>query len=155
MLHARTARALSKTRDRRACAHELDAARDQYSAGTHDDDPEWIYWMTAREIELLSASCALELDDPGRALQHFAEAHRAEPGSEFSSAKDDIIWLAREAKTHLALGDVDAACEVASSAYQDNTLINSARSSDELADFRVSLKPHRHARAAREYLSLA
>ncbi|MFD0386530.1 hypothetical protein ACFQ2B_40760 [Streptomyces stramineus] len=39
MLHARAARALSKTGARTACARELDAARDAYAQGTHDDDP--------------------------------------------------------------------------------------------------------------------
>ncbi|MER7128159.1 hypothetical protein [Streptosporangium saharense] len=52
MLHARAARALSKTpHGRTACAHELSLARESFARGAHDDDPPWIYWMTEGEIE--------------------------------------------------------------------------------------------------------
>jgi hypothetical protein len=64
MLHARAARALSKTGDRTACWRELDAARTEYARGPHDDDPSWSYWLNPGEIEMLAGSSALDLDDP-------------------------------------------------------------------------------------------
>jgi hypothetical protein len=45
MLHARAARALSRTGDRTGCWRELDAARTEYARGPHDDDPSWSYWL--------------------------------------------------------------------------------------------------------------
>jgi hypothetical protein len=64
MLHARAARALSKTGDHTACWRELDAARIEYARGPHDDDPPWSYWLTPGEIEMLAGSSALNLNAP-------------------------------------------------------------------------------------------
>ena len=57
MLHARAARALSKTGEHTACQRELDAARTEYSRGPHDDDPPWSYWLNEgvmRSVKLSS-----------------------------------------------------------------------------------------------------
>lgn len=155
MLHARSARALAKAGDRQASIRALDAARDAFAAGSHDDDPAWVYWFDAREVETHSASCALDLGDADRALEFYGSARTLAGDMGLSHARDNLLWLTREAKAHLALGDADAACATAGQAVQENTLLNSARSTDELADFRSKLLPYRDTAAAREFLSLA
>ncbi|TQE33079.1 transcriptional regulator [Streptomyces ipomoeae] len=154
MLHARAARALSKTGDRTACWRELDAARSEYARGPHDDDPPWSYWLNAGEIEMLAGSAALDLNDPHRALDHFARAHHVRYAAD-GFARDHVLYLTRTARAHLQLGDLDAACAVAAEAFTQNTTLNSSRPSDALDDLRDELEPHRHIRAVQDFLLLS
>jgi tetratricopeptide (TPR) repeat protein len=153
MLHARAARALSKTGDLAGCAGELDAARDAYAAGAHDDDPPWAYWLTAGEIEMLAGSSALDLHDPARALTHFAAARQAAYSSD-GYVRDNALYLARAAHAHLALGDLEAACSTAAEALSQNDSVDSLRPSNALGDFRDRLAPYHSARVVREFLSI-
>lgn len=148
MLHARAGRALSKTGDVQGCARELDSARDAFAQGSRDDDPPWIYWMTADEIARTAGSSALELGDPRRAIEHYAAATTG------SYARDNALALARAAEAYLTLGDVDAACTTATQAFTLGGDVNSNRPVEALSDFRELLAPHRDARAARDYLEL-
>lgn len=149
MLHARAARALSKTGDRTGCARELDAARTTYAAGAHDDDPAWSYWMSDGEIEMLAASSALDLGDPRRALVHF-DAARAAAYAADGYVRDNALYLARAAGAHLDLGDLDAACTTATQALEHS--VDSARPTGALTDLRRRLLPHRRATAVRDFL---
>lgn len=152
MLHMRAGRALSKTGDRMGSARELEAARQAYAAGSHDDDPQWAYWMSAPEIEMIAASSALELDDPRQALTSFAAARDSSYAAD-GYARDNALFLARSADAHLRLGDVDAACSAASQALDQSDGVDSARPSGALSDFRLSLAPYRASRSAQEFLA--
>ncbi|MFI9206391.1 tol-pal system YbgF family protein [Streptomyces sp. NPDC053048] len=154
MLHARAARALSKTGDRKACARELDAARDAYAHGTHDDDPPWSYWLDAGEIEMLSGSSALDLGDPRTALHYFEAAYKAAYATD-GYVRDHALYLTRAAQAHLDLGDLDAACATATKALTQTDGVDSSRPSDALDGIRSQLMPHRHVRAVRQFLSLS
>ncbi|GAA3084060.1 tetratricopeptide (TPR) repeat protein [Kribbella aluminosa] len=152
MLHLRAGRALSKVGDRKGSALELSAARDAYAAGPSDDDPPWSYWISEGEIEMVSASAALELGDPQQALTHFAAARQGTYSTE-GYARDNALYLVRAADAHLRLGDVDSACAVAEEALDQSDSVGSARPASALSDFRAQLKPHREVRSAREFLA--
>ncbi|MFE2534949.1 transcriptional regulator [Streptomyces sp. NPDC059371] len=154
MLHARAARALSKTGDRAACWHELDAARTQYACGPHENDPPWSYWLNPGEIEMLAGSSALDLHDPRRALTHFEHARTARYEAD-GYVRDHVLYLTRTARAHLQLGDLDATCAVASNAHAQNAMLSSARPTDALDDLRDELLPHQHVRAVKEFLQLS
>jgi hypothetical protein len=154
LLHARAGRALSKTGDLKGCAREIDAARDAFAQGSHDDDPPWAYSITEGEIEMLAGSSALDLGDPHRALHSFAAAQQAEY-STAGHVRDSLLYLTRTARAHLELGDLDAACATAAEAFHQNTSVNSSRPSDALDDLRTQLAPHRNVRAVRDFLLLS
>ncbi|MFF3146019.1 transcriptional regulator [Streptomyces sp. NPDC057927] len=151
MLHARAARALSKTGERTACQRELDAARTEYARGPHDDDPPWSYWLNPGEIEMLAGSSALDLDDPRRALTHFDQARHVQYAAD-GYVRDHVLYLTRTARAHLQLGDLDAACAVATDAFTQNATLNSSRPSDDLDDLRDELTPHRHVPVVQDFL---
>lgn len=154
MLHARAARALSKTGDRTGCWRELDAARTEYARGPHDDDPSWSYWLNPGEIEMLAGSSALDLDDPRRALTHFEQARHVQYSAD-GYARDHVLYLTRTARAHLRLGDLDAACAAATDAFTQNVTLNSSRPSDALDDLRDELAAHRHVGPVRDFLQLS
>lgn len=153
-MHATAARAHAKTPyGRYACVRELEKARTAVAAGSHDDDPPWIYWITRPEIEMMAASAALDLGDPRRALDFFRGARTADYADAY--AKNDAIHLVWTADAYLALGEIDAACETALEAYLKGKEIDSARQSGALTDFRTRLKAkHRGSRTAKDFLDL-
>jgi tetratricopeptide (TPR) repeat protein len=155
ILHARTARALSKTPDGRAgCARELTAARDAVAAGPSDDDPAWSYWVTPAEIEMLAGSSALDLGDSRQALRCFDAARDADYNAN-GYVRDNALFLTRAAEAHLALGNVTEACGLASQALTQNTDIESARPAGAIASFRRQLKPYQSVPEARDFLELS
>ncbi|WP_158575924.1 hypothetical protein [Streptomyces corynorhini] len=153
-LHARAARALSKTGELKSCAHELDAARDAYATGPHDDDPPWAYSLTAGEIEMTAGSCALDLKDPGRALAHFTAAQASEFATT-GNVRDSLLYLTRAAQAHLALGDLDATCATATEVFNENNAVGSSRPSDALSSLRDQLITHRDVGVVRDFLNLS
>lgn len=139
MLHARTARALSKTpHSKQACVRELDAARDAFTQGPHDDDPSFIYWMTEGEIEMLAGSCALDLGEPDQALTFFDAAHAADY-SAGGYIRDQALFLTRRAEALLALGQVEEACATAREAFEQSGDVDSTRPSGAITEFRKRL----------------
>lgn len=153
MLHAFAGCALSRTGDRSQAAREFDAAREAMSAGVHDDDPAWIYWMTDAEVGMLAGSAAHDLGDYRLAVDHYATARQSYDAHTY--VRDTALFLAREARAHLALGDVETACATATQALTFGGEISSARPSDTLSDFRAELIPHRNVMAARDFLELS
>ena len=154
MLAARTARALSKTRASRECAHQLAIARTALDKGVHDDDPKTLYWVDYGEIEMIAGSAALQLSDPDEALRCFEAAMSAAyPGDE-EYPRSHAIYLARAAEAHLARGDLDAAVSTARHSARCLGTVDSARSSSELAALRTQLADYVGYRAVREFLEV-
>jgi tetratricopeptide (TPR) repeat protein len=155
ILHARTARALSKTPGAKAgCARELTAARDAVAAGPSDDDPAWSYWVTPAEIEMLAGSCALDVGDPRQALRCFDAARDADYNAN-GYIRDNALFLTRAAEAHLALGNVTQACGLAGQALAQNTDIESARPAGAIASLRQQLQPYQSVPEARDFLELS
>jgi len=152
MLAARSARALSKTGDRRATAHMLHTARTELDQGPHPDDPPTLYWVTEGEIEMIAGSCALELGDPAEAIRRFDTAISADYRGEDQYPRSHAIYMARAAEAHLAMRDLDAAVDRASHAMRCLDGVDSARSKSTLAGLRKKLKGHGEVPLVREFL---
>lgn len=149
ILHAREARALSKLTDVQRCYRALDAAFESLTT-TCDHEPEWCYWINNTEIHMLAGSCALDLGDPRRALEHFTTAQTGFDTGNFPGGA--AIYLARAAEAHLALGDLEAAADLGAEALRCHTTIDSARGDQTLTNLRAKLARHGHNPAVREFL---
>ncbi len=104
---------------------------------TCDHEPQWCYWINSTEIHMLAGSCALDLGDPRRALDHFTTAHTAFDTGDFPGGA--AIYLARAAEAHLALGERDAAAGLGTQALRCHTTIDSARGDQTLTSLRTKL----------------
>ncbi|MFC4016275.1 tetratricopeptide repeat protein [Nonomuraea purpurea] len=152
MLATRAARSHSKAGDRRACARALHQARDLLSAGPHDDDPPYLYWVDLGEIEMIAGSSALQLGDPREAIRRFDAAIDANYAGDDQYPRTHAIYLARAADAHLALRDLDQAVAVAEHAVRCLGGVDSARSSATLEGLRDNLAEHRHVPVIRDFL---
>ncbi|MBV9012941.1 MAG: hypothetical protein JO272_12990 [Pseudonocardiales bacterium] len=152
ILHAREARALSKLNDPRRCYRALDAAFGSLTTG-RDDEPTWCYCINDSEIRMLAGSCALDLGDPRRALEHVATAQGAFDADSFPG--DAAIYLARAAQAYLALGDLDAAAALGTQALHCHTSVDSARGDQTLASLHAKLARYGKIPTVREFLEQA
>lgn len=152
MLAARSARALSKTGDRRAAAHMLYEAREALDRGPHPDDPATLYWVTEGEVEMIAGSCALELGDPAEAIRRFDAAINADYRGDDLYPRSHAIYLARAAEAHLTMRDLDAAVQRATHAMRCLGGVDSARSTSTLAGLRTKLGGHGAVPVVRDFL---
>ncbi|MFF2615917.1 helix-turn-helix domain-containing protein [Kitasatospora sp. NPDC058046] len=155
MLAARTARAMSKTTAKAATGRQLRLAHDMLDRGPQDDEPEFLYWVTRSEVEMIAGSCALDLGDPAEALRRFEAGMRAHPSVDEEFPRSHAIYLARAAEAHLVLNDLDAAVAAAWQAAACLGSVDSARSSSQLKGLRVKLAPHAAYRPIADFLQAA
>jgi transcriptional regulator with XRE-family HTH domain/tetratricopeptide (TPR) repeat protein len=152
MLAARSARALSKAGDRRACARKLLQAHSALDNGPHPDDPETLYWVTRGEVEMIAGSSALDLGDPAEAIRRFDAAIKADYRGDDQYPRSHAIYMARAAEAHLVLHDLDAAVIKAAHAVRCMRGVGSARSASTLASLRKKLAGHAASSAVRTFL---
>ncbi|MFJ9446434.1 helix-turn-helix domain-containing protein [Kitasatospora sp. NPDC101235] len=155
MLAARTARALSKTGAKAATGRQLHLAHAMLDKGPQDDEPEFLYWVTTSEVEMIAGSSALDLGDPAEALRRFEAGMRAHPSVDEEFPRSHAIYLARAAEAHLALTDLDAAIATAWQAAACLGSVDSARSSSQLKGLRAKLAPHTAYRPVADFLQAA
>ena len=157
MLHARAARAQSKAGDATAAWHHVDAAFDAYSrADIPEADLPSMYWINHGELHQVAASSALSLGEPKRALANFdAALTHADRYDTERETRGTVIYQARKAEAHLALGDVDAALDIGHQVITAMGGIDSARTTSTLEELRGQLAGHRHIPAVRDFLDYA
>jgi tetratricopeptide (TPR) repeat protein len=155
MLAARAARSHSKAGDRAACARLLGQARTALGRGPRPGDPPVLYWVTQGEIEMIAGSSALDLGDPRQAIRCFDAAIQADYRGDDQYPRSHAIYLARAARAHLALRDLDAALDRAAHALRCLGGVDSARSGSAVRALRAQFEPHAAAPAVRDFLDAA
>ncbi|MET8008246.1 hypothetical protein [Nonomuraea glycinis] len=157
MLHARQARAHAKAGEPTAAYLACDAAFAAYDrAGPPDQDLPSMYWINVGELHQMAASTALTLGEPRRALTHFDSAiGDDDPYDSDRETRGAAIYLARRAEAHLALGELDAAVEVAQQVLHLMGGVESARGSLALNELRHGLTGHRQVPLVADFLELS
>ncbi|MEU5444596.1 transcriptional regulator [Streptomyces griseofuscus] len=156
MLHARAARAHSKAGESTAAYAHIDDAFAAYeSAEAIDADVPALYWLSRGEIHQVAASSALSLGEPRKALDHFNAATQEDPYDTEREIRGTVIYEARRAEAHLALGELDAAVAIGHHVIDVMGGVDSARSTSTLADLRTQLRQHRHVPLVAEFLSIS
>ena len=151
-MHARLARALSKAGEPAECQRQLDAMNEQYANGPRDEDPAWLYWIDRPNLDGMAASCLLDAHEPRSALAHFAAAVDGYPDH---YPREKALDLAGSAVAHLALGDLDVACDAGRRAWEITGGLDSGQLFGAMTDLRDRLLPHRDVPVVRDFLELA
>ncbi|MEV7868468.1 hypothetical protein AB0P17_20760 [Streptomyces sp. NPDC088124] len=111
-----------------------------------------MYWLSQAELHSWAASNASDLNDPRRALTHYAAvatSHHDETYDDDACPRSRALRLSREADAHLSLRDVDAAVNTADQAVGG---VTSARGTTVLTDLRTKLRAHQQLPEVREFL---
>ncbi|MFC1405692.1 MULTISPECIES: tol-pal system YbgF family protein [Streptacidiphilus] len=149
MLLSRRARARAHQRDS-TCWNDLGRSAELLAAseGTSGDDPEWVYWFDHSELLGATASTHLDMEQPARAEQVFAEAAALFPADR---TRTQALFLVRQANAQLRQNDVERACATADRALDLTAEISSHRSIAPLRELATQMDGHRHLPAVRDF----
>ncbi|PZG04932.1 transcriptional regulator [Nonomuraea aridisoli] len=156
LLDVRRARAYSLAGEPVQAYRAVESAFASYDkAAPAGQDLPALYWLNAGEVHQSAGSAALSLGEPRRALEHFEAAlHGDDPYDTRQEARGAAIYLARRSEAHLALGDLDAAVEVAEQVVRLMGGVESARGTSALEDLRGGLLDHKEVPVVRNFLEL-
>jgi hypothetical protein len=141
MLATRSARAHAQAGNATECIAALGRAETAMGRlGPTGDDPPWIYYFDEAELAAQAGACRLALRQYLQAQLYLSEALRQQDPS---YTRDRAIYHLRLARTQLALGDVEQACELTTDALDLARRGSSSRSTWEIREFRRELEPFR------------
>jgi hypothetical protein len=130
------------------CDRALDEVDDLFDGVHPSDEPDWAYWLTRDEIDIMAGRCHTELERPMKAVPLLESALRRYQNESAREASLYATWLA---DSYLTAHEIERAAEVASQALELSRSVNSARTTDRLALVRTRLRPYRHSPAVRSF----
>ncbi|KQM04195.1 hypothetical protein FF86_102950 [Frankia sp. CpI1-P] len=148
LLADRLAWAHARAGERRACEQTLAVVERLYDRTDPAADPEWVYWLDAREIDVMAGRCWTELRRPDRAEDRLRHGLT---GYDPLRAREISLYETWFAEVHLQQGDVERACERALRAARLDARVNSARTAERLRMLARRLGGYRSVRAVREF----
>ncbi|MFE0023257.1 helix-turn-helix domain-containing protein [Amycolatopsis sp. NPDC059021] len=125
LLLERVAWASARSRDRDAARRALDAVDNAYAARAPGiPEPEWVYWMSRDEIDVMAARCLIELGDPASASPLLSAAIN---DYDAGHAREKALYQTWLAESYARAGELDAARNVIERARTTTAGVNSAR----------------------------
>jgi hypothetical protein len=125
----------------------LDEGDRCFSRRSPTDDPGWIYWLNAREMEVIAGRCFTELGQPGRAesllraaLDHYSD----------ELVREASLYASWIADSYVQAGELEQAAAQASRSLVLSTRVNSSRCRERRRLLGAELRPHRQAKAVRQ-----
>ncbi|RZS36808.1 helix-turn-helix protein [Herbihabitans rhizosphaerae] len=105
LLLERVAWASARAGERGAAARALDAVDDAYADRGGDAEPDWVYWLDRREIDVMAGRVFIATGEPERAEPLITSALDGYGGS----ARERGLYLAWLADGYARAGNLDAA----------------------------------------------
>ncbi len=125
LLLERVAWASARARDRDAARRALDAVDDAYSDRSPGiEEPEWVYWLDRKEIDVMAGRCLIELGDPMSAEPLLTTAIA---GYTPEHAREIALYRTWLAESYARAGMLDAAQNTISRARTAANKVHSAR----------------------------
>ena len=130
------------------CDRVLGEVDELFEGVRPDDEPDWAYWLTRDEIDIMAGRCYAELERPIRAVPLLESALGRYQNDSAREASLYATWLA---DSYITAREIEQAAEVASRALDLSTTVSSTRSRDRVAAVRTRLRPYRNAPAVRSF----
>ncbi|MET7989372.1 helix-turn-helix transcriptional regulator [Amycolatopsis sp. NPDC005232] len=125
LLLERVAWATARSRDVESARRVLDLVDDAFEERSDGiPEPEWVYWMSRDEIDVMAGRCWIEMGQPAKAaplLRHAIEGYDTDHAREIALYQ---TWLA---ESYAKEGQLDEARDVIQRAREASDQINSAR----------------------------
>ncbi|SHF07672.1 helix-turn-helix domain-containing protein [Streptoalloteichus hindustanus] len=130
LLLERVAWAAARMADRALTEQTLDVVDDVYEERSEDgDEPEWVYWLDRREIDVMAGRCWIALGQPQRAEPLLS---RALATDDSGHAREMALYLTWLAEGYVQSGNHDAARETLVRARQAALGVASVRLEERL-----------------------
>lgn len=127
LLADRVAWASAKAGDSDGTDRALDAADDALERAAGEEDPDWVYWVSRDELDVMAGRCFAELRRPLKAeplLSSVLGRYDA------TFARERSLYLTWLADTFVWAGEIDQAAATATEALELADTVNSARARD-------------------------
>jgi hypothetical protein len=111
LLLERVAWSAAKAGDLRSCERALGLVEESFSGGARDNDPDWVYWLSPEEIDVMAGRCYTELRKPDRAERLLANAISR---YNQSLVRENSLYLSWLAEDYVQLGDIEASSRAGS-----------------------------------------
>jgi hypothetical protein len=113
---------------------------ENFSCGTNDGDPDWLYWLNREEIDVMAGRCYTELRQPARAASLLTNAIARYDNP---SVRENSLYLSWLAEDYVQLGEIEHAAGIASDMAALAARTNSARTDTRLRYIAGQLGPYR------------
>jgi hypothetical protein len=135
LLLERVAWASAKAGDLRGCEKTLSAVDEAFSAGQRDNDPDWLYWLSREEVDVMAGRCYTELKKPSHAAELLTNAI-----SSYDQAliRENALYLSWLAEDYIQLDNLDQAADLGTRMAELVSRTQSARARNRL-DYVASL----------------
>jgi len=140
LLLERVAWSAARSGDLRDCERTLGRVDESFSAGSRDDDPDWVYWLNREEIDVMAGRCYTELGKPDRAEPLLANAIAR---YDQALVRENSLYLSWLAEDYVQLGEIEQAADIAARMAALAARTNSARTDTRLHYIARQLGPYR------------
>jgi hypothetical protein len=149
LLLERVAWADARSGDLASCERSLGQVEANFSHAEPQDDPDWVYWLNRQEVDVMAGRCYTELNRPDRGKRLLMDAVS---GYDDALIREKSLYLSWLAEDHVLLGEIDAACAIATQILELKSRANSARTDERLRHLAGLLRNHRDVQITAEFL---
>jgi len=149
LLLERVAWADAKSGDLGSCERALGQVEENFNHAKPEDDPDWVYWLSRGEIDVMAGRCFTELKQPARAEPLLRNAT-----SSYDNAliRENSLYLSWLAEDYVLLNEIDLAAEIATRVLELGSRADSARTDERLRHLARLLRRYKDSRAAAGFL---
>ncbi|GAA2803186.1 helix-turn-helix transcriptional regulator [Saccharopolyspora taberi] len=124
LLHARLAWAHAKAGNRAESRAAMDRAQEHHAGrGADDPEPDWVYWLTAEQMDIIVGRCDTALGRPDTARDRIdAAIRKCDP----RHAREYALYTTWLAEAHLRAHDTERALALAAQAQRIDASIASS-----------------------------
>ena len=146
----RVAWADAKSGDLVSCERALGQVDDNFDHAKPGDDPDWVYWLSREEIDVMAGRCYTELKQPAR-----AEALLRNATSSYDNAlvRENSLYLSWLAEDYILLNEIELAAETATRVLELGSRANSARTDERLRYLAQLLRRYKDVHSAADFLT--
>jgi transcriptional regulator with XRE-family HTH domain len=151
LLAERVAWAHARAGELRQSERALGQVDRAFDARRPEDDPGWVYWLDADEVDVMAGRCYTELGQPRRAGPLL---RRVLARYDERRAREVALYVSWLAQGHIQAGELDEAARQASRALLAAASVNTARGNERVRFLRHQLQPHAGVPAVRDFEAL-
>ena len=149
LLLERVAWADAKSGDLVSCERALGQVEDNFNHARPEDDPDWVYWLSREEVDVMAGRCFTELKQPRKAepLLRGATANY-----DNALVRENSLYLSWLAEDYILLGEIELAAETAIRVLELGSRADSARTDERLRHLAALLRRYKDVRAVMDFL---
>ena len=149
LLLERIAWADAKLGDLNSCDRSLGLVNENFSKSAPEDDPDWVYWLSREEIDVMAGRCFTELGQPEKAIPLLRSSIERYDSTHIREISLYQSWLAED---YILLGDIRTAADLAIEVLELGSRANSARTDERLRHLAASLREYKGIQNVTEFL---